>query len=178
MDLPVSIVALLRDARAVLPTDATVAGRIDAVLTAVAADKRSIKERVLDRAADYVDGRANMADIAKDLGVSASTVWSYLNMLGFAGPGMRLPPTPELVLMLREGERAKLVARKYCVSLPTVYAALRRDGLRLRGGRVFHDVSSLKGPKEARRAHVTEIERRVRELKEARAAAFRDEEAA
>lgn len=145
MDLPVSIVALLRDARSSIPFDVPVIDRIDAVLAAVDADKRTVKQRVIDMAPDFVAGRTTMAQIARDLNVRPGTVWRHFKVLGVLGRQRRMPPTAELILMLRDGDKPVDICRTYGTTISNVYSTLRRDGFRLRRGGVVHDITVLRG---------------------------------
>lgn len=68
----------------------------------------------------------------------------------------RLPPTPELIAMVRGGTPTREIARKYRTSKPAVYRAFYRSSLRLLGGQFFVIDTTRGFGTEARRLRVAQ----------------------
>ena len=67
----------------------------------------------------------------------------------------RLPPTPELIALVRSGTPTREIARRYRTSKPAVYRAFYRSSLRLVGTLFTVDPSVGFGT-EARRIRIAE----------------------
>jgi hypothetical protein len=79
----------------------------------------------------------------------------------------KLPPTPELIVLVRSGTPTREIARRYRTSKPAIYRAFYRSSLRLVGKQFAIDLTVGFGT-EARRqriaqAALAEAERIVRE---------------